>query len=510
VSAPASTSAPPAGAGAKLDREVMLVASVVVLGAIMSILDTTVVNVAINTLARDFHTSLSTIQWVATGYTLALATVIPLTGWAADRFGTKRLYLTSITLFLAGSMLSGAAWSSESLIVFRVLQGLGGGMLMPAGMTILTRAAGPDRVGRVMSIIGVPMLLGPIFGPILGGWLVDDFSWRWIFYINVPIAIAALTLSRRVLPKDVPEPSHRLDWLGLLLLSPGLALVIYGLAETNAAGGFASAQVIVPGLVGLTMLGLFVRHGLRTPDALIDLRLFKNRTFAAASGTLILVIIAVFGGMLLMPLYFQVVRGESAMTTGLLLAPQGLGAMLAMPLSGQLTDRTGIGRIVPVGLVIVAVAFLGLTQLGADTSYWLIGAILFVQGFGMGTTMMPTFSGALQTLRRAAIARASTTLNINQQVGASIGTAVLTVLLSHELTSRLGGGSGGGIGTTLPPAVRERVAPAMADAFGATFWYALALVVVAFVVATALLPRDKPEPVEDPDDAEAAAELVAH
>jgi MFS family permease len=214
--------------------------------------------------------------------------------------------------------------------------------------------------------------------------------------------------------------------------------------------------------------------------------------------------------MLLMPLYFQVVRGESAMTTGLLLAPQGLGAMLAMPLSGQLTDRTGIGRIVPVGLVIVAVAFLGLTQLGADTSYWLIGAILFVQGFGMGTTMMPTFSGALQTLRRAAIARASTTLNINQQVGASIGTAVLTVLLSHELTSRLGGGSGGGIGTTLPPAVRERVAPAMADAFGATFWYALALVVVAFVVATALLPRDKPEPVEEPDDAEAPAELVAH
>jgi MFS family permease len=169
VSAPASTSVPSAGAGAKLDREVMLVASVVVLGAIMSILDTTVVNVAINTLARDFHTSLSTIQWVATGYTLALATVIPLTGWAADRFGTKRLYLTSITLFLAGSMLSGAAWSSESLIVFRVLQGLGGGMLMPAGMTILTRAAGPDRVGRVMSIIGVPMLLGPIFGPILGG-----------------------------------------------------------------------------------------------------------------------------------------------------------------------------------------------------------------------------------------------------------------------------------------------------------------------------------------------------
>ena len=188
-----------------MDRQLLAVASVVVLGAIMSILDTTVVNVAINTLARDFDTPLSTIQWIVTGYTLALATVIPVTGWAADRFGTKRLYMLSIGLFLAGSALSGAAWSAESLIVFRVLQGLGGGMLMPAGMTILTRAAGPQRVGRVMAIIGVPMMLGPILGPILGGWLVDDFSWRWIFFINIPIGVAALIASLRILPKDSPS-----------------------------------------------------------------------------------------------------------------------------------------------------------------------------------------------------------------------------------------------------------------------------------------------------------------
>src|SRR4051812_48880993 len=161
------------------DRTLIGASIVVILGAFMTILDTTIVNVAIDKLSRDFHTSLTTIQWVATGYTLALATVIPLTGWAADRFGTKRLYLTSITLFVTGSILSGMAWSSASLIGFRVLQGLGGGMLMPAGMTILTQAAGPHRVGRVMAIIGVPMMLGPILGPVLGGWLVDDFSWRW-------------------------------------------------------------------------------------------------------------------------------------------------------------------------------------------------------------------------------------------------------------------------------------------------------------------------------------------
>ena len=506
-----STPSPAApAADDKLDRGLLLVAGVVVLGAIMSILDTTVVNVAINTLARDFDTSLSTIQWVATGYTLALATVIPLTGWAADRFGTKRLYITSIVLFTFGSVASGLAWSAESLIGFRVLQGLGGGMLMPAGMTILTQAAGAHRVGRVMAIIGVPMMLGPILGPVLGGWLVDDFSWRWIFFINVPVAIAALAMAFRVLPRDVSDATQRLDWLGLLLLSPALALVIYGLAETSGEGGFSSPKVLIPILAGAIGLALFVRHGLRTPDALIDLRLFANKVFSASSVTLVLMIIAVFGGMLLLPLYLQVVRGESALDTGLLLIPQGVGAMIAMPIAGQLTDRTGVGRIVPFGLFVVGLSFLGLTQLAADTSYWLLGVDLFLMGLGMGFTMMPTFSGAMQTLRRRDVSRASSTLNIEQQVGASIGTAVLSVLLAHELASRLGGGAGGGIGTPLPPGVRERVAPLMAEAFGATFWWALALVVVALVVATVLLPKEKPAPVEETAGEEAPVAIAMH
>ena len=512
MSAPARASATAPPATDRLDRALMLVASVVVLGAIMSILDVTVVNVAINTLGKEFDSPLTTIQWVATGYTLALATVIPLTGWAADRFGTKRLYMLSIGLFVAGSVLSGLAWSAGSLIVFRVLQGFGGGMLMPAGMTILTRAAGPQRIGRVMAVIGVPMLLGPVFGPILGGWLVDDFSWRWIFFINVPIGVAALTLSFRVLPRDVPAPNHRLDWGGLLLLSPSLAAIIYGLAETGAAGGFGSGRVLVPLVAGLVMLGLFVRHALRVGEPLIDLRLFANKTFAASAGTLILTVIAVFGGMLLLPLYLQVVRGESAMDTGLLLAPQGLGAMITMPIAGRFADRTGVGRIAPVGLIFVGLSFAGLTQLEADTSYWLLSALLFVMGLGMGTTMMPIFSGAMQTLSHAAVARASTTLNINQQVGASIGTAVLSVLLATALSDRLpatpGGDGGEGIGS-VPAAAREKLAPLMADAFGATFWWALALVAIAFVVALVLLPKDKPVPASDPAADAAAAEVPA-
>ena len=495
----------------KLDRGLLLVSGVVILGAIMSILDVTVVNVALNTLAAEFDAPLTTVQWVATGYTLALATVIPLTGWAADRFGTKRLYMLSVVLFVAGSALSAAAWSAGSLIAFRVLQGLGGGMLMPLGMTILTRAAGPHRVGRIMGVIGIPMLLGPIAGPILGGWLVDDFSWRWIFLINLPVGIAALVLAQRVLPRDVEQPSHQLDWLGLALLSPGLAAIIYGLAESSSAGGFGHPEVLVPVTLGALAVAAFVRHASRAPDtALIDLRLFRNRTFSASMVTMSLALVAVFGGMLLLPLYLQIVRGESAMTTGLLLAPQGLGAMITMPIAGKLTDRTGTGRIVPVGLVLVALSFLGLTQLGAETSYAWFGVLLFVLGLGMGATMMPTFSGAIQTLRRVQIARASTTLNINQQVGASIGTAILSVLLANALSSRLGGAGGGEIGQAVPAEVRERAAPLMADAFASTFVVALVLVVIAFVVAVVLLPKHKPEPVEDHDTAvaEEAAALV--
>src|SRR4051795_13336058 len=237
-------------AGEGLDRRLLMISTVVVLGAIMSILDTTVVNVAINTLAHEFNTELSTIQWIVTGYTLALATVIPITGWAADRFGTKRLYMLSIGLFVAGSALSGAAWSAESLILFRILQGLGGGMLMPCGMTILTRAAGPQRVGRVMAIIGVPMMLGPILGPILGGWLVDVFSGRCIFFITLPIGAAALIAASRILPKDSPQTAERFDTLGLALLSPGLALMIFGLAKSASSGGFGATEVWAPALIG--------------------------------------------------------------------------------------------------------------------------------------------------------------------------------------------------------------------------------------------------------------------
>src|ERR671928_1156356 len=190
--------------GPGIDRELGRLAAVVVLGTIMSILDTTIVNVAIETLGRQLHSSLTSIQWVSTGYLLALATVIPLTGWSMERFGAKRMWMTSVVLFLIGSTLCGLAWSTESLIVFRVLQGFGGGMIMPIGQAILAQAAGPQRMGRIMSVIGVPTLLGPILGPVIGGLIIDNASWRWIFFVNVPVGLVALALAARVLPGVEP------------------------------------------------------------------------------------------------------------------------------------------------------------------------------------------------------------------------------------------------------------------------------------------------------------------
>jgi EmrB/QacA subfamily drug resistance transporter len=498
---PSTTSAGGAGSD-KLDRRILAIGMVVVLGAIMAMLDITVVNVAIEHLTKEFNTTLETIQWVATGYTLALATVIPLSGWAADRFGTKRIYLTAIFLFMVGSAAAGSAWSVESLIGFRVLQGLGGGMLMPIGMTILTKAAGPERVGRVMSVIGVPMLLGPIVGPILGGWLVDDVSWRWIFFLNVPIGILTLFLGMRILEKDETSRTERLDVLGLILLSPGLAALIYGLAKmASPSEGIDSPQAYLPAGAGAILVLLFIWHALRTKNALIDLRLFKDRGFAVASLTMVLFVVAFFGAMLLFPLYFQQVRGEGALAAGLLLAPQGIGAMIMMPIAGQIVDRIGSARIAQTGIVVIVACMVLFTQLTANTSYLLIGADLFVMGLGMGMTMMPIMSAALKTLKQAQVARASTTLNIVQQVAASIGTALLSVILYNATTDKLAPlvQQAAAQGTPppalnsikdLPEPARSTVANLLADAFSSTLVWALVLLAIAFIPAL-FLPRGK-------------------
>jgi EmrB/QacA subfamily drug resistance transporter len=347
----------------ELGRPVLAVAAVVVCGAVMTILDSTIVNVAIERLAVVYGSRLSTIQWVSTGYLLALAAVIPLAGWAVDRFGTRRVFMSAVAAFGLGSLLCGLAWSAGSLIAFRVLQGLGGGLVMPVGMTILARAAGQDRMGRVMAIVGVPMLLAPAIGPILGGALLDSASWRLIFFVNLPVAVLALVLASRVLPRGHGEDrSAPLDVVGLALLSPGLAALVAGLASP-AGGALAHGVWFV---AGVALIGAFIRHALRTPHPLIDVRIFGDRVVAAATATTLLFGAAFFGSLLLLALYYQLARDLSALQTGAVLAAQGVGAMLTMPVAGRLTDRTGAGPVVRVGVTLVLLGTLPFAFVGED------------------------------------------------------------------------------------------------------------------------------------------------
>ncbi len=462
----------------------LLAAAVVVCGAVMTILDTTIVNIAIDRLGVVFDARLSTIQWVSTGYLLALAAVIPLTGWAVDRFGTRRVFLSAVTLFLGGSLLSGLAWSAGTLIGFRVLQGLGGGMVMPVGMTILARAAGQERMGRVMALVGIPMLLAPALGPMLGGALVDGASWRLIFFINLPLGVFALALAARVLPRAQERVGTTLDWVGAALLSPGFALVVFGVSSPSG-GALGHA---LPAVAGLALVAAFIRHALRAKHPLIDLRIFADRVVAAAAATTFLFGAAFFGSLLLMALYFQLARGESALHTGVWLVPQGVGAMLTMPVAGKLTDRTGAGAIVLAGVVAVVLGTVPFALVGDDVPGWLLAAGLFLRGAGMGATLMPAMAAAYQALPPAAVARAASALEIVQRTGASLGIALLAVVLQHGLTARVPGAGSLSAVADLSAGARASLAGPLSSAAGATFAWALGLTALTLLPA-ALLPR---------------------
>jgi EmrB/QacA subfamily drug resistance transporter len=476
--------------GPALDREILMLGAVVVLGTFMTVLDLTIVNVAVPTLGRDFSASISTIQWVLTGYMLAFASVIPLAGWASERFGAKRLWLASLLLFMLGSALAGAAWSVGVLIGFRVLQGLGAGMLMPVGQTSLAQAAGPERMGRVMSVVSLPGLLAPVLGPVVGGALLGHASWRWIFFINLPVGFAAVVTARRLLPDAKPRLGERLDLRGLLLLSPGLAIFLYGVSEAGNGGGFGDARAIATVAVGLALVALFVWHAsVRGARALLDLSLFRRRGFAMAAAANLLLGVALFGSLILLPLYYQAVRHESALQTGLLLAPQGLGVALVMPLAGWLTDTVGARLVVSVGTVAALIGTLAYTQVGADPSYLYLAAALLVIGIGLGSTIMPSMAAAFQTLAREETPRATSAINVIQRVAGAIGTALLAIILQREIARNVPNFQGGlqGIGG---PSRTPHGAALLADAFGTTFWVAAGLTAAALAPAL-LLPSTR-------------------
>jgi EmrB/QacA subfamily drug resistance transporter len=478
----------------KISAHVWRISFVVVLGSIMSILDTTIVNVALETLSRELHSTITQIQWVVTGYMLSLAAVIPVSGWAARRFGAKNVYLASVVLFTLGSALCGLATSSTELILFRVIQGLGGGMILPVGQLMLAQAAGPKRMGRVMSVVFVPAMLAPILGPTIGGLILQNMSWRWIFYVNVPIGVIATVAAWRTLPRSERAPGDQLDFVGLALMVTGLPLITYGLAEIGQVGTFVSGRVIIPCVVGIALVIAFVLHALRVPRPLLEMRLYKRPTFSSASIAMFAVGAALFGGMILLPLYWQTIRHYSVIETGLLTAPQGLGAALTMPIIGRLTDRYGGGPLALFGVVLTTIATIPFALIGAHTSTVFLIVAMFIRGVGIGAAFMPAMTAAFASLQPSELSDATPQLNVLQRIGGSIGTAILAVILQRALAD-------------------AHTLPAAASAYGTAFWAAAGLSALAIGPCIVLVWAERrarnSHHLEKAVEAEALAEAMA-
>jgi EmrB/QacA subfamily drug resistance transporter len=464
----------------KIDAYVWRISAVVIIGSIMSILDTTIVNVALATLGRELHDSVANIQWIVTGYMLSLAAVIPVTGWAARRFGAKRVYLLSLVLFTAGSALCGLATSTTELIIFRVLQGVGGGMILPIGQLMMAEAAGPKRMGRVMSIVAVPAMLAPILGPTIGGLILDNASWRWIFYVNVPIGVIAVMAALRFLPNVERAKADPLDFRGLALMATGLPLLTYGLAEIGVTGTVDSVKVIVPTLLGIALVGTFVRHALHTRFPLLDMHLYRRATFASASFTMFCLGAALFGSMILLPLYWQEIRHESVVDTGLLTAPMGLGMAIVMPLAGKLTDRLGGGPLALFGVTLTTITTVPFGLIGAHTPIPLLALAMFLRGMGVGFAFMPAMAAAFAALDRSELPHATPQLNVLQRVGGSIGTAVLAVVLQRASAG-------------------AHTLDAAANAYGTAFWFATGLTALAIIPCVILLRAERAARAEKAD-----------
>ena len=449
----------------RLDRGLLRLILVLAVGGLPPALDTTIVNVAVANLYRSLQAPVATVQWVTAGYLLAFAMTLPLSGWAFDRMGGKRLWLLGLGAFLAGSALSGAAWSIQSLIAFRILQGAAAGLLQPTLQTVLARAAGPGRLGRAITVITYIAVVAPILGPVAGGLILDHLGWRYIFLLNVPIALIALLLAGRFMPEDTARDRRPLDAVGLLLLSPALAGVTYGLTRLAQAQGPRAAAVWPLG-VGLALLAAFAVHALRPGQRvapLLDLRLFRRRAFAVSASLLFLSGLALYGAMLLLPLYDQLVRGESALATGLWLAPQGVGSLLTR-WAGGLTDRMGPRPVVLGALLTAAAGTFPFAVAGSATSMWVLALALVVRGAGLGAANIAIIAGAYQGLAPGEVPHASSATRILQQVGGAFGTAVLAAILA----------GGADLGPT--------------RAFHAAFGWSLAFTLLALALAFALPP----------------------
>jgi EmrB/QacA subfamily drug resistance transporter len=420
-----------------IDPQIWRIAIVVLFGPLMSTLDSTVVNVSLDTLGRELHAPLSTIQWVTTGYLLALALTLPMTGWAVDRFGTKRVYLACFGAFTTASLCCGIANSASSLILFRVVQGMTGGLLAPMAQMTLARVAGV-HMARVMTLTVMPVLLGPMLGPTLAGAILQHASWRWIFFINLPIGILATALAALVLPGDeVAKTRRRFDFLGFTLLAPGLVLLLYGLESLESSHVPLAVTLGETGCATM-LIGWFVLRSLRSERAtLIDIRLFAQRVFSVAAITQFSGNAVSFGAQLLLPLYLLTDRHMAPERAGELLAATGAGMLCTYPFIGALVERSGARGVAGTGAFVALCGTLPFAFFADSAlSIPMILVALFVRGVGLSAIGIPAITSAYSSVPKDAIPVATTAMNIVQRLGGPVGTALIAVVLHARLVVR--------------------------------------------------------------------------
>ena len=421
---PASTRPP------RVDQRIA-VSVVYVAVLFLSILDVTIVNVAIPTIGRDFHTSAASVDVVVIGFLVSLAVFIPASGWIGDRFGGKRTLLAAIVVFTAASALCGVATSLGELVVFRVLQGVGGGMLTPVGMALLYRTFPPSERVRLAGILMVPTALAPALGPVLGGFLVTDLSWRWVFFVNLPIGVAAVIFGALFVTERREATPGRFDLAGFVLAGAGLGALMYGVSE-GPSKGWGSVPVLTTVIAGVILLSVMVRVEMAVEQPMINLRLFGDRLFRATNVLVVLTMTGFFGVLYLVPLYYQDARGLSALNSGLSTFPEAIGVMIAAQVvSRYLYPVIGPRRLMATGLVGIAVVTVAMAAASGPTAnLWYLRLLMFALGLCIPLVMMSMQAAAFATISPESTGRASTLFNANRQLGGAIGVALLSTVLA--------------------------------------------------------------------------------
>jgi EmrB/QacA subfamily drug resistance transporter len=455
----------------------------IVLGTFMVILDNTVVNVALPTLGRVLDTDLSLLQWVISGYMLAQAAVIPLSGWLSDRYGAKRVYLISLVLFTLGSAVCGLAISAPMLITTRILQGMGGGMLMPIGMAVLYRLTPPERRGEIFGYFGIPIMVAPALGPLLSGYLLQYADWRLIFLINVPVGIAALVIGLKVLPRiPAGRSAGSLDSLGFVLGPLAFAAISFGVNQSTYAGWTSPATLGGIG-VGLVALALFVWRELTVRDPMLELRVFRVPAFTLAILTQWAAFGAMFGTFFLVPLFLQQVRGYGAFQTGLFTLPTAVASAIFMQIGGRVFDRVGVRPPVLFGITLIGGSMWLLSGLSGTTTGEDLRVPLALLGAGMGSMMMALNTHLLNTAPRDLVGRVTSLTNATQNVVASLGIATFATILQARIPAHVAQASLASGGGVLSPSL---LADATAFAFGDAYRAALVIIAVGWCLVWTL------------------------